>query len=112
MFVDESIMYAIRTEVHNAIQKHLLPLIQTSQNLQEELARLGQAVYSRKEIDYRLDAIKRDLLERIDHVQEICDSDLLSNRRAVNQLKELKKTKPSTQRGTECVFGAEAIATP
>lgn len=89
--IDESIMCAIRTEVHQAFQKHFSTLTQTSKSLQEDVARLGQAMYSRNEVDYRLDIIKKNLIERIDHVQEECDSDLISHRRVVNQLKETKK---------------------
>jgi len=60
--------------------------------LQQQVLRLGRAVYSRREVDVFLDHLKRDLLEKIDHVQEACDQSLLLFKHDIERLQA--DTKP------------------
>jgi len=92
--LDDEIMKAIRAEVQRAVQCNNEPFVQDVKSLREEFTCFQKSACGRSELSFHLDAMKKDLLEIIDEVQELCDLDLIRNRRAVKSLQKIAKQVP------------------
>jgi len=53
--------------------------------LEEQIKQLRGLLYTRTEIDTRLDRLKQNLLEGVDNVQAACDADMTAARRELRQ---------------------------
>jgi len=94
--LDDEIMNAIQTEVQSAVAKmwaerFIDPIVQDIKSLREDFKSFQMSACGLSDLSFHLDGMKKDLLERIDNVQEQCDVDLMRNQRAVKQLKGIAK---------------------
>jgi len=89
--VDDEIMKAIRAEVQSAVEKKWALHVQDVKSLREDFTSFQMSACCRSDLNFHLDAMKENLLQRIDEVQEQCDLDLMRNRRAVKSLQDIAK---------------------
>jgi len=94
--LDDEIMNAIQTEVQSAVAKMWAerfndPIVHDINSLREDFKSFQMSACGLFDLSFHLDGMKKDLLERIDNVQEQCDVDLMRNQKAVKTLKGIAK---------------------
>jgi len=104
---DCALVSLVRQEVETAVEDKFRELgkrldkLESEQlvyaGLHDQVVRLVRKVYSRSDVDDHLDRLKESLLERIDHVQELCDADCISMRKLLQKLQNKRMQVVSAQ---------------
>jgi len=104
---DSALVGLVRQEVETAVEDKLRELgkrldkLESEQlvyaSLHDQVVWLVRQVYSRSDVDDHLDHLKETLLERIDHVQEMCDADCIASRKLLQKLRNMRMPTISAQ---------------